>query len=85
MVYGDAMNLASRTETTCPPGAVQLTAATHALAAPVLNSSISLIQRGEVQVKGRDEPVLMYLAERSHHITARRSLDHRLARLQRDT
>ena len=30
------MNMASRTESTCPVGAIQLTAATHALAAPSL-------------------------------------------------
>ena len=63
VVYEEAMNLASRTETTCQPGCIQLTAATQELAAPALEGCISLVQRGEVYVKGREQPLVMYLVK----------------------
>ena len=38
-LFGDTMNMASRTETSCPPGCVQMTAATHALCADQVGGS----------------------------------------------
>ena len=32
-LFGDTMNMASRTETSCPPGCVQMTATTYTLCA----------------------------------------------------
>ena len=63
-LFGDTVNLASRTETTCPPGCVQLTEATYLLAAPYLTaaSGVSLRRRGPVEVKGFHLPVDMYIA-----------------------
>ena len=63
-LFGDTVNLASRTETTCPPGCVQLTEATYLLAAPYLTaaSGVSLHCRGPVEVKGFHLPVDMYIA-----------------------
>lgn len=35
-MFGDTVNMGARTESSCPPGGIQLTAAAYALAAPVL-------------------------------------------------
>ena len=65
-LFGDCMNMAARTESTCPPGCVQLTACTHELAAPaLLGSDVELRQRGEVRVKGREQPLMMWLADKT--------------------
>ena len=74
VLYRDAMNMASRTETTCPPGSIQLTEATYGLALHALDDSVVLTERGQVQLKGREEPMLMYLAERSPQSRAERGV-----------
>ena len=56
--------MASRTETSCPPGCIQVTEETHTLAEPHFNSCEVLFEdRGEVDVKGAAQPIRMYLAE----------------------
>lgn len=55
------MNMAARTEATCPPGCIQMTHTAYELAAPVLGSRVVFKERGEVTVKGREQPLVMYL------------------------
>ena len=50
---GDAVNVAARMEQTAEPGTVQITAATHRLVEPFFD----LEARGEIEVKGKAEPV----------------------------
>ena len=61
-MFGDTINMASRTETTCPPGCIQLTEQTHGLAYPHVSGDIAFRDRGEVEVKGSAKPLRMYLA-----------------------
>ena len=61
-MFGDTINMASRTETSCPPGCIQVTERTHALASPHLSGDIAFRDRGCVEVKGSAEPIHMYLA-----------------------
>ena len=62
-IFGDTVNMASRTETSCPPGCVQVTEETYRLAAPDLcPSEVVFDDRGEVAVKGAAVPIRMYLA-----------------------
>jgi class 3 adenylate cyclase len=62
-LFGDTVNMASRTETSCPSGCIQLTQACYELAAPNLSEFEVLIEkRGPVEVKGAAEPVTMYVA-----------------------
>ena len=64
-IFGDTVNMASRTETSCPPGRVQVTEETHRLAAPhllCLADEVVFEDRGEVVVKGAAAPIRMYLA-----------------------
>ena len=64
-LFGDTVNMASRTETSCPPGCIQLTATTHRLAVPHLEAGEVVFEdRGDVDVKGSAEPIRMFLAER---------------------
>ena len=64
-IFGDTVNMASRTETSCPPGCIQVTEETHALAEPLLHPcEVVFEDRGEVDVKGATRPKRMYLAER---------------------
>lgn len=58
------MNMAARTESTCPPGCIQLTGSTHELACGSLQGEVMLEERGEVEVKGSDQPLKMFLASR---------------------
>lgn len=53
---GDAINLASRMETTALPGTVQITAYTYKLVAPLFDAW----EVGLIQVKGKAEPVQAY-------------------------
>ncbi len=53
---GDAVNLASRIEATAEPGTVQVSANTHKLIAPIFDFD----DMGEIQVKGKIEPVHAY-------------------------
>jgi predicted ATPase/class 3 adenylate cyclase len=53
---GDAINLAARMEQTAAPGTVQVAEDTYALAAPVFEWE----PLGEVEIKGKDEPVRVY-------------------------
>ena len=56
--------MASRTETSCPPGCIQVTEETHALAEPQLHTSEVVFEdRGEVDVKGAAKPIRMFLAK----------------------
>ena len=50
---GDAVNMASRMESTATPGTIQITEATHKLIAPLFDFD----DLGGVEVKGHDEPV----------------------------
>ncbi|GAX81331.1 hypothetical protein CEUSTIGMA_g8762.t1 [Chlamydomonas eustigma] len=64
-LFGDTINMASRTETSCPPGQVQLTVTTYQLAVEHLSGAMDpeLVLRGPVAVKGSSEPINMYLAQ----------------------
>jgi class 3 adenylate cyclase/tetratricopeptide (TPR) repeat protein len=53
---GDAVNLASRIEASAEPGTVQVSANTHKLIAPLFDFD----DLGEIQVKGKIEPVQAY-------------------------
>ena len=53
-LFGDTVNMASRTETSCPAGCIQLTSAAQQL--------VDLEERGLVELKGAPAPVLMFLA-----------------------
>ena len=73
-LFGDAVNMTARTESSCPPGCVQLTEACYNEAKAYLESlpsssdgsstwkDIEVSDRGLVQVKGSDQPLHMYLA-----------------------
>jgi predicted ATPase/class 3 adenylate cyclase len=50
---GDAINLAARMEQTAIPGTVQVSAKTHSLVSPLFDFE----DLGEIQVKGKSEPV----------------------------
>ncbi len=50
---GDAVNMASRMESTATPGTIQITEATHKLIAPLFDFE----DLGPIEVKGHDEPV----------------------------
>ena len=67
--FGDTMNMAARTETSCPPGQVQLTEATYRLlmcqSIEPESTSISFTDRGPVEVKGAAQLINMYIASRS--------------------
>ena len=61
------MNMAARTESSCPPGCVQLTDAAFKLCVPHLPHNIGLQCRGAIMVKGSEEPIVMHLASSSVH------------------
>jgi class 3 adenylate cyclase len=64
-LFGHAVNMTARTESSCPPGCVQLTEACYKEAESYLKGKdIEVTDRGLVQVKGADEPLHMYLATR---------------------
>ena len=61
-LFGDTVNMASRTETSCPPDCIQITQSTHDLAVPHLSCcELDLKDRGFVEVKGSPDPIHMYL------------------------
>ena len=66
-LFGDTMNMAARTESSCPPGCVQMTDAAYTLCAPHLllpvagSGGIEMQCRGLVEVKGSAEPIVMHL------------------------
>ena len=65
-VFGHTVNMASRTESTCPTGRIQVTDAARALAAPhmaALDRVIELEERGPVSVKGSEDPMMIYLVK----------------------
>ena len=63
-LFGNTVNMASRTETSCPPGCIQLTSTTHRLAVQHLEAGEVVFEdRGAVDVKGSAEPITMFLAE----------------------
>ena len=55
---GDAINMAARMEQTAQAGTIQVSADTHRLVAPLFEFE----DLGEIEVKGRDEPVPAYRA-----------------------
>lgn len=61
---GDAINLAARMESTAEPGAVQITANTYKLVAPLFD----VRDLGKISVKGKDEAVQAYrvLGKQAH-------------------
>ena len=63
-IFGDTVNMASRTETSCPPGCIQLTEEAHSLAAPHVcpDGEVLFEDRGGVAVKGAAAPIRMFLA-----------------------
>lgn len=60
-LFGNTINMAARTETTCPAGCIQVTDATYQLAALQLQDQLHFQDRGEVVVKGASKPLHMYL------------------------
>ena len=70
-LFGNTMNMAARTESSCPPGCVQLTDAAYALCAPHLPSGVRVQCRGPVEVKGAAEPIVMYLLSSTAKETSR--------------
>ena len=66
-IFGDTVNMASRTETSCPPGCVQATEETYLLALPHLLGlgGVNFEDRGEVTLKGAAAPIRMFLASRA--------------------
>ena len=62
-LFGDTINMASRAETSCPPGYIQITGVTHSLTIPDLTAAeaAQIEPRGLVQVKGSTEPINMFL------------------------
>ena len=64
-IFGNTVNMASRTETSCPPGCVQITEDTYRLAVPHLGPDLVTFQdRGLVAIKGASAPIRMLLASR---------------------
>ena len=53
---GDAVNVAPRMQAAAAPGTVLVTAATHRFVAPV----VEFVDRGEIEIKGKAEPVHAY-------------------------
>ena len=74
-MFGDTINMASRTETTCPPGCIQVTEQTQALAFPHVSGDIAFCDRGEVEVKGSLKPIRMYLAISKQVLLATQGLE----------
>ena len=70
-LFGDTINMAARTESSCPPGCIQLTEAAYTLSQPHLppGSGVEVQCLGPVEVKGALEPLVMYLASRSSPTT----------------
>lgn len=64
---GDAVNLASRMETSAQPGTVQISANTFRLVAPLFEVE----DRGLIQVKGKEEPVHAYRVLRQKPVPGR--------------
>ncbi len=60
-LWGDAVNIASRMESQGRPGKIQVTEATCAC----LQANYQLEQRGTIQVKGRGEMMVYFLADRN--------------------
>ena len=60
MVLGDTVNAASRLQSVAPPGAVLVDAATRAAA----SGAIAFSDLGELRLKGKEEPVHAWGAER---------------------
>ena len=60
-LYGDTMNMAARTESSCPVGCVQLTDTAYQLCVPHLPPWVEVQCRGPVEVKGATEPIVMHL------------------------
>ena len=60
-LYGDTMNMAARTESSCPIGCVQLTDTSYKLCVPHLPPWVEVQCRGPVEVKGATEPIVMHL------------------------
>ena len=80
-LFGSTVNAASRTETSCPPGGIQITAATRELAVPFIlcnesdseggggrDCSVEIVDRGPIVVKGIDQPLNMYLVIPKHTV-----------------
>lgn len=49
-LWGDSVNIASRMESTAPPGAIQVTGAVH----DRLEDQFTFTARGEIEAKGTD-------------------------------
>jgi adenylate cyclase len=59
-VWGDTVNLASRLETSCPAGRVQVSHAT----ARALGDTFGLEERGEIELKGKGSVTTYFLSRR---------------------
>ncbi|KAG1665167.1 hypothetical protein FOA52_005548 [Chlamydomonas sp. UWO 241] len=60
-LFGSTVNMASRTESSCPEGAIQVTSTCLDLAMPHLPPYVIVTERGPVVVKGAAEPLRMSL------------------------
>ncbi|KAG1665164.1 hypothetical protein FOA52_005545 [Chlamydomonas sp. UWO 241] len=60
-LFGSTVNMASRTESSCPEGAIQVTSTCLDLAMPHLPPYVIVTERGPVVVKGSTESLLMSL------------------------
>ncbi len=60
-IYGDVVNVASRMETSANPGDILLTQSTH----EEIKDYIKCTRLGNIQVKGKGEPITVYSADES--------------------
>jgi class 3 adenylate cyclase len=61
-LFGDTVNTASRMESTCPPGKIQLSQSAYARLAP--KKKFAMKERGYVEVKGKGQMMTYFLLNR---------------------
>ncbi|KAG1668075.1 hypothetical protein FOA52_010485 [Chlamydomonas sp. UWO 241] len=73
-LFGSTVNMASRTESSCPEGAIQISSTCLDVARPHLPPYVIITERGPVMVKGASEPLHMSLITKGGIITEKLSL-----------